>query len=336
MRGLPHNAGMESVIADRRGRIKRKLRISLTDRCNFRCAYCMPETPEWAPRDLLLNREELLRLARLFVTQLGITQLRLTGGEPLLRTDLEDCITELGSLRAAGLERISLTTNGTLLARRAATLHQAGLDDLNVSLDALEPERFHLLSGGRGAIEPVLEGIEAARACGLPTKINAVIVRDHNDDQVLPLARWAQAQDIPLRFIEFMPLDGNGAWSSTRVVPESEILEKLRTEFSVEPIPRSSEPATYYSLNGHYRLGVISTISNPFCTSCDRLRLTATGELYACLFSSQGRDLRTPLRCGENDVVLENIIRGHVWNKEAGYAANGYVERPISMHALGG
>lgn len=327
---------MDPVITDRRGRIKRKLRLSLTDRCNFRCGYCMPETPQWAPREQLLARAELLRLAGLFVARLGIRQLRLTGGEPLLRTDLEDLIAELGRLRAAGLERISLTTNGVLLARRAAALAQAGLDDLNVSLDALEPERFHALSGGRGAVEHVLEGIAAARAAGLPLKINTVVVRGHNDDQILPLARWAQAQAIPLRFIEFMPLDGRGAWSHERVVPEAEILQRLRPRFRIESLPRTPDPAAYYALDGDYRLGVISTISNPFCASCDRLRVTATGELYACLFSSRGRDLRTPLRAGADDDALEAIVRGHVWNKEAGYAASGYVERPISMHALGG
>ena len=323
-------------MTDRRGRVKRKLRISLTDRCNFRCAYCMPETPAWAPREQLLTRAELLRLARLFVMRLGTTQLRLTGGEPLLRVDLEDCIAGLGQLRASGLERISLTTNGALLARRAATLKQAGLDDLNVSLDALDPARFHALSGGRGAVGQVIKGIETAVAVGLPVKINTVVVRNHNDDQILPLAQWASAHDLPLRFIEFMPLDGRGAWSSDRVVPESEILARLRPHFTLEPLPRTHEPATYYSLGGHYRLGIISTISNPFCGSCDRVRLTATGELYACLFSSRGRDLRSPLREGADDPRIETIIRGHVWNKEAGYAANGYVERPISMHALGG
>lgn len=327
---------MEPVITDRRGRTKRKLRLSLTDRCNFRCAYCMPETPAWAPREQLLSRQELVRLTSLFVRRLGIRQLRLTGGEPLLRPDLADCITELGHLRQHGLERISLTTNGSLLARRAISLRQAGLDDLNVSLDALQPERFHALSGGRGDVAEVIAGIEAARKAGLATKINCVVVRDYNEDQILPLARWASAQAVPLRFIEFMPLDGHGNWSHSRVVPEAEILDILRPHFALQALPRDSDPATYYSLGGDYRIGIISTISNPFCGTCDRLRLTATGELYACLFSSQGRDLRLPLRAGETDDTIETVIRGHVWNKEAGYAATGYVERPISMHALGG
>lgn len=327
---------MKAVMSDRRGRVKRKLRVSLTDRCNFRCAYCMPHTPAWAAHDQLLTRKELLRLSRLFVTRLGITQIRLTGGEPLLRADLEDCILELGRLREAGLERISLTTNGTLLARRAAGLKQAGLDDLNVSLDALEPARFHALSGGRGSVEDVLQGIESALAAGLPTKINTVVLRDYNDDQILPLVYWAREHTMALRFIEFMPLDSQGAWSRDRVVSEAEILDGLRPHFNIMPMPRSSEPATYYTLDGLFRIGVISTISNPFCSSCDRLRITATGELYSCLFSSQGRDLRTPLRATGDDAAIETIIRGHVWHKEAGYAASGYVERPISMHALGG
>lgn len=327
---------MKPAIADRRGRIKRKLRVSLTDRCNFRCAYCMPETPTWSPREQLLTRAELRQLVGLFVERLGITQLRLTGGEPLLRPDIEECIADFSRLRDKGLERISMTTNGTLLGLRAAGLRQAGLDDLNVSLDALEPHRFHALSGGRGSVADVLDGIERAMAVGLPTKINTVVLRDHNDDQILPLVRWAQAKGIALRFIEFMPLDNHGTWSSHRVVSEIEILDLLRQHYPVEALPRGNEPATYYRVGNGFEIGMISTISNPFCATCDRLRLTATGQLYACLFSSHDRDLRTPLRQGINDDGLEAIIRGHVWQKEAGYASTGYVERPISMHALGG
>ncbi len=327
---------MEPVISDRRGRIKHKLRLSLTDRCNFRCAYCMPETPEWAPREALLSPDELLRLTSLFVHRLGIRELRLTGGEPLLRADLESLIARLGHLRAHGLERISLTTNGSLLSRRASTLKHAGLDDLNISLDAMHPDRFRALSGGRGDILDVLAGIDAARQAGLPTKVNCVVVRNYNEDQILPLARWAQSQAIPLRFIEFMPLDGQGSWTHQRVVLEAEILDILRPHFEITALPRTSEPATYYSLDGSFRVGIISTISNPFCSSCDRLRLTATGELYSCLFSAEGRDLRLALRSGEPDDAIESVILGHVWKKEAGYAASGYVERKISMHALGG
>jgi cyclic pyranopterin phosphate synthase len=323
-------------VADRHGRIKRKLRVSLTDRCNFRCPYCMPETPDWAPRQSLLTNPELGRLLEIFVTRLGITQIRLTGGEPLLRADIAECVGLCNLLRARGLERISLTTNGVLLKRRVETLKVSGLDDVNVSLDALDPAKFHALSGGHGAVEHVLEGIGAARTVGLPVKVNMVVVRGYNDDQILPLTRWACEQDLPLRFIEFMPLDGRGSWSRERVVSETEILDRLRETYTVSALPRSEEPATRYLLDGRHSIGVISTISNPFCRSCDRLRLTATGELYSCLFSANGRNLRNALRQGADDTMLEQVIRAHVWHKEAGYASGGYVERPITMHALGG
>ncbi len=332
MTGLPPTA-----LQDRHGRRKRKLRVSLTDRCNLRCPYCMPEHPDWLPREQLLSNEEWLRLLGLFVGELGIAQLRLTGGEPLLKPDLAAFIASLVSLRSRGLERISLTTNGLLLASRAQALRDAGLDDLNVSLDTLDEAHFARLSGGRGHVRDVQAGILAARAAGLSVKLNAVIIRGYNESDILPLTRWAVAEDLPLRFIEFMPLDGRGAWSQDRVVNEAEILEVLGRDFHVETLMRSTDPASYYRLDGRHRIGVISTISNPFCASCDRLRLTAHGELYACLFSAKGRDLRDPMRHGHTDAELAQIIRAHVWHKEAGYAVQpGYVERPLTMHALGG
>ncbi|MFP5306617.1 MAG: GTP 3',8-cyclase MoaA, partial [Gammaproteobacteria bacterium] len=201
----------QGALQDARGRSKRKLRLSLTDRCNLRCVYCMPEHPQWLPREQILRREELLRLARLFVTELGIQEIRLTGGEPLLRADVVEIVAMLGELRPLGLERIAMTSNGIQLPRHALALRAAGLDDINISLDAFTPETFQRLTGG--AVEPVLRGIDAARAVGLPVKINSVAIRDHNEDEVLPLARWAVAQDVPLRFIEFMPLDGRGYWN---------------------------------------------------------------------------------------------------------------------------
>jgi cyclic pyranopterin phosphate synthase len=323
-------------VQDRFGRVKRKLRVSLTDRCNFRCPYCMPEKPDFMPPAARLTRAELRRLLRLFVTGLGITRLRLTGGEPLLRRDLEALIEDCGELRTLGLERVSLTTNAALLAPRAAALKSAGLDDLNVSLDALTPQTFAVLSGGRD-VRPVLDGVLAARQAGLPLKLNAVIVRGINEDEILPLARWALAQQLPLRFIEFMPLDGRGAWSRERVVSEAEILDRLRTEFAVAALPRSQDPAAYFRLDGGVDVGVIATVSNPFCASCDRLRLTADGSLYPCLFSDRGTRLRDPLRAGLGDEQLLRLVREAVWNKDAGYVAHpGYVERPITMHSLGG
>ena len=323
-------------LEDRHGRRKRKLRVSLTDRCNFRCPYCMPETPAWLPREQLLTRPELRRLLTLFVRDLGITHLRFTGGEPLLRRDLAEIVAETGELRELGLQRISLTSNGLLLPRHAAALREAGLDDLNVSLDALDEAAFARLSGGRASASQVCAGIEAARAAGLPVKVNAVILRGYNEQEVLPLARWARRENLPLRLIEFMPLDGGGRWNRERVVGEAEMLEALRAEFQITPQPETDDPARYYLLDGSYPLGVISTISRPFCTRCDRLRLTADGDLFTCLFSAQGHGMRESLRSGATDAEIMAGIRAAVWTKQEGYAATGYVERPITMHALGG
>ncbi|MDB5969770.1 MAG: moaA [Hydrocarboniphaga sp.] len=323
-------------LMDQHGRRKRKLRLSVTDRCNLRCAYCMPEHPTWLPRGDLLTIEELLRLTALFVMHLGITNVRLTGGEPTLRRGLPELIEGLQLLRPQGLQRISMTSNGTRLAELAPALKAAGLDDLNISIDARDPALFQKLT--RGPIEPVLEGIAAAQTAGLPFKLNAVVIRDYNDSEIEALAGWAFEQDVELRFIEFMPLDNAQQWSRERVVTESEILQRLGTRFgAVEKLPRTASPATEYILGGHHRLGIITTVSDPFCGSCDRVRMTAVGELFACLFSAKGTQLRDALRAGEPDAALLAMIRGGVWSKEAGFAApRGYVERPITMHRLGG
>jgi GTP 3',8-cyclase len=320
-------------LADAHGRVKRKLRLSVTDRCNFRCRYCMPERVSWQPREQLLTRPELARLARTFVADHGITQLRLTGGEPLVRRDLPGIVADLATLKAAGLSRLSLTTNGALLAPRAGALRDAGLDDLNVSLDARTPAVFRSLTGAE--VEPVLRGIDAARAAGLAVKVNTVVIRGYNEHEIVPLARWARAEGIELRFIEFMPLDGRGFWSRDKVVAEAEIVALLAREFAVERLARDASPATPYRLDGG-ALGVISTVSNPFCASCDRVRVTATGELFACLFSAQGADLRAPLRAGDA-ATLAQRIGDTVWRKQAGYVTRpGYVQRPVTMHHLGG
>lgn len=325
----------DGVLVDRFGRSKRKLRLSLTDRCNFRCGYCMPDQPVWQPKSELLSLEELQRLASLCVERLGIEQIRLTGGEPLLRRDVVKLTAALDELRGNGLKRLALTSNGTLLDRYARPLAGAGLQDVNVSLDSLDPARFAQLTGG-GELGPVLMGIEAARAAGLEVKVNAVIVRGQNEDDVVPLARWAAAEGIALRFIEFMPLDGRGDWQPARVVPEREMVNRLERHFSVEVLPRSREPATYYLLDGRHRLGIISTVSQPFCGSCDRVRVTATGQLFPCLFSPVSTDLKAALRGGRPG-ELEQRIRGAIWHKGRGFVESaGYVERQISMHGLGG
>ncbi len=328
-------ASTEPTLADARGRTKRKLRLSLTDRCNLRCLYCMPDKPVWLPRAELMPRAEIVELARVFVRDLGITDIRLTGGEPLLRSDVVEIVGELNQLRGVGLQRIAMTSNGGLLPRYARELKAAGLDDINVSLDAIEPETFKRLT--RGEVHAVLRGLSAAQAAGLPVKLNCVVVRDYNEDQILPLARWAHDAGLPLRYIEFMPLDGRRDWSRARVVTETEILEHLRPLGPLKTLPRDRDPASYYQLSDGYRLGVISTISKPFCASCDRLRVDARGVLYTCLFSARGHDLRSTLQENGSSNALAELIRLRVWNKDVGYVASpGHVERPITMHHLGG
>jgi cyclic pyranopterin phosphate synthase len=321
---------------DRFGRTMKKLRVSLTDRCNYRCAYCMPECPTWGSKDQILSLEELRQLVGVFVTRFGIEQLRLTGGEPLLRRGASRLVAALGELRAAGLRRISLSTNGALLARYARDLADSGLDDVNVSLDSLSPERFHAITGG-GNVHDVFRGIDAARQAGLPVKINAVVMRGSNDAEVLPLATWAYRSKLPLRFIEFMPLDSRGLWSPDKVFAEREMIAVLSREFEVTALPRTSEPAAYYLLNGSFRLGVISTVSNPFCARCDRIRLTADGRLFGCLFSPTGVDLKGALRANCEPALLEERIAAAVSNKPRGFVeASAAMNRHPGMHVLGG
>ena len=322
-------------LQDRFGRSKHKLRISITDRCNMRCHYCMPEDPAWLPRSQILSFEQLLRLAGLFVRELGIRSIRITGGEPLLRKGAVDFIAALQALRAEGLERVSLTSNATLLERHAAGLKAAGLDDINISLDAMNPTLFERMT--KSPLEPVLRGILAAREAGLAIKLNAVVIRDENEQEILPLVAWAREHGLPLRFIEFMPLDGKGGWRPERVVPEAEIIARLQQRYAVAALPRTREPARYYLLDGDYRIGVISTVSNPFCASCDRVRLTATGKIFPCLFSPRGVDLKHALRAGASDAELIARIRAAVWHKGKGFVdVAGYVQRDATMHTLGG
>ncbi|PXV65722.1 GTP 3',8-cyclase MoaA [Sinimarinibacterium flocculans] len=322
------------MLSDQHGRVKRKLRLSLTDRCNFRCSYCMPTHPVWLPKATLLTRAELLRLSRLAVAH-GITNIRLTGGEPLLRADVLDIVHDLQSLRDEGLERLSMTSNAERLGMFARPLRDAGLDDLNISLDAVDADVFKALTG-RG-IAPVMAGIDAARAAGLPVKLNTVLIRGRNEHQILPLTEWALARGLALRFIEYMPLDQPGRWQREDVVTEADILATLRTRHTVEALPRGSEPATRYRIDGQDRVGVIATVSNPFCGTCDRIRLTATGELFTCLFAKTGTPLGARMRAGDDDAALTEILRNAVWHKQAGYAAQpGPVERPVLMYGIGG
>jgi cyclic pyranopterin phosphate synthase len=331
--GVP-SAG--SPLSDRYGRLMKKLRVSLTDRCNLRCVYCMPASPGWRTREEILSFEEIEGLVRVFVERLEIKQVRLTGGEPLVRQNVADLVARLGALRKVGLGRVSLSTNGVLLATHAGELAAAGLDDVNVSLDSLSPRRFETITGG-GRLGDVLDGIECARAAGIPVKLNCVVTRGINDGDVLPLARWAYREKLALRFIEFMPLDGRGLWNQAKVFTEREIVARLRQEFAVASEPRTPDPARYFTLNGRVRVGVISTVSSPFCAQCNRIRLTADGRLFPCLFSSSGLDLKGAIRAGSSADSIEACIRGAIANKPRGFVElSGQLNTRVGMNILGG
>ncbi len=322
------------TLRDSQGRAHHKLRISLTDRCNFRCPYCMPEKPRWMPASQLLSREELRRIASIFVRDLGIECIRLTGGEPLLRRDVIAIVEDLASLEAQGLQRLSMTSNGVRLAPLARQLAGAGLQDINVSLDSLDPAQFQRLSRGRYGLADVLTGIRAARQAGLGVKLNCVIIRGYNEDQILPLLHWSRQHELELRFIEFMPLDDEALWTQERVVSSDEILATINQEMACEALPAVGSPARRYRLANGQAFGIIATVSAPFCARCDRLRLTANGRLYTCLFGKEGTALQGQ---AEDPARLRDIIRDAVLRKPAGYVAEpGYAEREVRMYQLGG
>lgn len=320
-------------LIDQFGRHKHKLRISLTDRCNFRCSYCMPDQPKWLAKQDILNFEELLNFATVMV-RLGIRHIRLTGGEPLMRLGVVHFVQRLNELKKIGLQRISITTNAYYLAKYAKALKQAGLDDLNISLDSINPDTFLKMTKRR--LQPVLDGITAAQQAGIPIKLNCVLVAGQNDTEIVDLTHWAWQKHIPLRFIEYMPLDEPDHWQRSKVITEDEIIAYLEPFFNIEKQQRANEPATTYKLNQQFELGIISTISKPFCQTCDRLRLTATGELFTCLFANSGTPLRSLLQLASHD-LLEHTILQAVWYKKAGFIAHQQAPiRKISMHAMGG
>lgn len=331
------------ILQDQYGRIKRKLRISVTDRCNFKCIYCMPEHPEWMKKQDLLSFEALLVFCQYMVKQ-GIESIRITGGEPLMRQGVVHFIRDLQGLRDLGLKRISMTTNGHYLAKYAEQLKQAGLDDLNISLDSLDELQFKQLT--QKDLSPVLQGIAAAQQVNLPIKMNCVLIKNQNDDQIVPMVKWAKQQNIPLRFIEFMPLDGDQHWKNQAVISEADILTELAAHYQIKRIPQQHEPARSYQLDGHYAIGIISTITHSFCGNCDRIRLTAQGELYNCLFAQQGLNIKPYLLqvIKQNAELkqqallqLDQQIKPYIWHKAKGYHAIQHQQaRKISMHMLGG
>jgi cyclic pyranopterin phosphate synthase len=326
-------------LMDGHGREIGDLRVSVTDRCNFRCQYCMPaEGLPWLERSDILTFEEIARLVELFAS-MGVSDVRLTGGEPLVRREFPTLAGMLSGLE--GVEDLSVTTNGFLLKRDAERLVRAGVNRFNVSIDSLQNDRFYELTR-RDALPQVLEGLEALAAFpeAHPIKINAVAMRGFTEEEVLPFARFARETPYQVRFIEFMPLDGDRAWTKARMLTGQEIRAEIETVYPLEPEPRepSSTAVVYRFADGQGHIGFINPVSEPFCADCNRVRLTADGRLRTCLFSLNETDLRSPLRAGADDDQLEEIIRAAVWRKELKHHVGeaGFIQPARSMSAIGG
>ncbi|CAM3026246.1 GTP 3',8-cyclase MoaA [Paenibacillus sediminis] len=306
-------------VKDMLDRPLRDLRISVTDRCNFRCTYCMPAEIFGAgyaflEKEKLLTFEEITRLTGIF-TKLGVEKIRITGGEPLLRGELPKLIRMIDSVN--GVQDIALTTNGSLLAKQAHALKEAGVRRVTVSLDSLDDTRFGLMNGVGYSVKKVLDNIEVAAQAGLPVKINMVVKKGTNDEDILPMARYFKEKGHALRFIEFMDVGNTNGWKLDEVVPSRTIVDMIHAEMPLEPVEEGyyGEVASRYRYVGtNVEIGFISSVTQPFCATCTRARLSAEGRLYTCLFASKGVDLRTPLRNGASDDDLEQLIRG-TWKK---------------------
>ncbi|MGC4850738.1 GTP 3',8-cyclase MoaA [Micromonospora sp. DT15] len=332
--------GIDGVLVDRYGRVARDLRVSLTDKCNLRCTYCMPaEGLPWLAGPELLTDEEIVRLVRVAVELLGVTEVRFTGGEPLIRAGLVDIVTAVATLEPR--PRVSLTTNGIGLDRLAPALRAAGLDRVNVSLDTLDQDRFTKLTR-RPRLDAVLAGLAGAATVGLsPVKINSVLMRGVNEDEAPALLRFALEHDYQLRIIEQMPLDAQHGWARDTMVTAEEILASLRTVFDLSPDPteRGAAPAeTWLVDGGPARVGVIASVTRPFCGDCDRTRLTADGQVRACLFATEESDLRAALRTGADDDELARRWRTAMWGKRAGHGIDDptFLQPTRPMSAIGG
>jgi cyclic pyranopterin phosphate synthase len=325
-------------LVDTFGRIGDDLRVSLTDRCNFRCTYCMPaEGLQWVPKSQILTFEEITRLVGVFVS-LGVRSLKLTGGEPTVRAEVP---TLVRMLRTAQPDvEISMTSNGLLLDRLAAPLAEAGLDRVTISCDSLLRHRFAEMTR-RDALERVMAGVQAAQDAGLtPIKINCVVIAGTNEDEVVDFARYARETGFEVRFIEYMPLDADQKWEREKVVPAAQVLDAIDRVFPLLPAEEDAEPATTYRFadGAPGAVGVIASVTEPFCDTCNRLRVTAEGEFRACLFSMEETDLREPLRSGAPDEDIASSIRRAVWGKWEGHRINHPdFQRPDrSMSMIGG
>ncbi|SDO98893.1 cyclic pyranopterin monophosphate synthase subunit MoaA [Pedococcus dokdonensis] len=348
MTGLPFPSVRDAARApagtvglpDQLGRVARDLRVSVTDRCNLRCRYCMPaEGLPWLAKPEMMTDDELVRVIGIFVG-LGVQQIRLTGGEPLLRRSLVDVVRRVSELEPR--PRIAMTTNGIGLDRLAQPLADAGLDRVNVSLDTIDPQEFADLTR-RDRLHDVELGLKAAAAAGLtPVKVNAVAMRGINDHSVADLLQWCLDRDYELRFIEQMPLDAQHGWDASTMIGADEIRERLSERFELTPLPaaeRGSAPAELFLVNGGpTTVGIIASVSAPFCAACDRTRLTADGQVRNCLFSQKETDLLGPLRAGASDEELAALVQGEMWRKLPGHGIGSadFVQPDRPMSAIGG
>ena len=332
---------MPGELVDTFGRVHRDLRISVTDRCNFRCTYCMPEEGMvWQPRDELLTFEEIERIARVLVGRHGFDSIRLTGGEPTVRAHLPVLVAKLAAL---GVD-LALTTNGATLAAMADDLAAAGLRRINISIDSLRADRFEALTR-RDELPRVLAGIDAAVAAGLdPVKLNVVMIRGVNDDEAVDFATFGRERGVTVRFIEFMPLDAGQGWQGDQVVSQAEIVAAIDAVYPLEPVARGSQPAERFRFRdgggetGSSEIGVIPSVTQPFCESCDRIRLTADGQLRKCLFAVDEFDLRAVVRSGGSDDDLSAVLERAVQAKWAGHAIGQvhFIRPRRSMSQIGG
>ena len=333
---------MSAPLRDSYNRPIRDLRVSLTDRCNFRCFYCLPHgEPPIAPKEEMLSYEEIEFVCDIFV-ELGIEKIRLTGGEPMMRRDIEQIIFKLAQLKENGLRDLALTTNGYFLPHRAQSLKDAGLDRITISLDSLKRDVFKVMTGV-DVLDRVLEGIAAAKEAGLdPIKINAVIVRGHNEDEVADFAAFAREHDVKMRFIEFMPLDSGHDWSRDDVVSGREIKQRIEERFALEQlgVERGSETSLRYRFadGAPGEIGIIAPVTEMFCGACSRIRLTADGQIRTCLFSTVEYSLRDVLRDGASRSEIVDYIRGIVLKKEPRHYINdpGFITPSRSMSFIGG
>jgi len=349
----------DDSLVDSHGRVLRDLRVSLTDRCNFRCLYCLPETEaaqnfyrghwaqlpdstpivqQWVPRTHLLSFEEIERVIRVAVN-LGIRKIRLTGGEPLLRNDVELLVSRIAKI--PGIEDLAMTTNGFLFAQKAKALREAGLRRVSFSLDSLDRANFRKITG-RDGLDDVLRSIKLARELGFaPVKVNAVVIREINDHEIEALVEFARENELSFRFIEFMPLDSARAWQQEMVMKGREILERIRARFELRPLAAdhpSSTSKRWGFADGRGEIGIIAPVSEPFCGHCNRIRLTADGKVRTCLFSVTEHDLRSQLRTGATDAAISDWLRGVVWQKEARHHIGeaDFVAPSRSMSCIGG